>query len=43
MAPVVGGVNHDPIKAPRRLEQAQEASAIAVALLMVRQSYSSIE
>jgi hypothetical protein len=31
MAPVVGGVTHDPIKPRRRLEQARAASTIAVA------------
>ena len=31
MAPVVGGVTHDPIKACRRMELARAASAIAVA------------
>jgi hypothetical protein len=33
MAPVVGSVTHDPIKARRRLEQAWAASAITVARL----------
>ena len=31
MAPVIGGVTHDPIKARHRMELARAASAIAVA------------